>query len=642
VGTRGRQLATALLATLTSLFSASQAAASEPPVWSWRQILSTPRIGGRLSAIAVDRLDPDRIFVGTEEGTVVRSFDGGLTWREIELSQSTLKDRNMGLRQPGLPKLGATSPTDFQIFLDPPESTYEARVGPLFDTLFFSTRPSFVFAGFLPPAERVPQTLLADAAASRRVYTTPVRRIAICPGNVFNLLVATTREVFGSPDDGLTYVRLFALPGRDPITRKTRSAPTMVDHVLCAEGDPRRVAVATRIGLFLSTDGGLSFDQNLSGWPGQRITALGYAPPLAGDENARLFSASGQVLFAGDPDSEDGLQRVYPDFKNAATAPWKTIRWISAAPDGAIWLATDDGVRLSADGGTNWNVAARTLFNRQKIRQVEMGTSDVGARRVVVMSRDWIYASDDGGDSWHPFFNGVTRRSFSQMATVTDPGGGTRWWVATSGGVWTTGGAAPVAGQVDEDSVEWARRQLAATPPLTELMRAILDEMGVSSDRIEGMVDTIRSANLLPRLDVRAVLERRVDAARRGQLGTFGAGLPPMGPNWLPTSENVDLGSWTRDRDHLREEWAVFVQATWELYYTNLAIERFTAPRKQLHELRRQLGFATEDAWHERMLHLEALAAGLTDPIEILSKRARIESLEAILETWLRRPLEEL
>lgn len=637
----GAPLAVVVLAMLAGPVGPA-AAQSPPPQWRWRQILATPTIGGRLSAIAVDELDPDRIYIGTEEGTLVRSFDGGHTWREIELSQTTLKDRNMGLRQPGLPRLGATSPTDFQIFLDPPESTYEARLGPLFDTLFFSLRPGFVFAGFLPPAETFPQTLLEDAARSRRVYTTPVRRIAICPGNIFSLLVATSREVYGSPDDGLTYVRLFALPGRDPITARTRSPPTMVDHVACARSDPRRVAVATRIGLFLSTDGGLSFDQNLSGWPGQRVTALAYAPPASSADNPSLFSASGHQLFAGDPDSSAGLVSVYPDFKNAATAPWKAIRWISAARDGEIWLATDDGVRRSPDGGVNWQTAARTLFERQQIRQVEVGTSDTGARRVVVMSRDWVYATDDAGISWHPFFHGITRRSFTQLATVQEPGGGSRWWVTTSGGVWTTGGSAQPPGDVDHATAKWAKAEIATTPPMTEVMRATLDSVGVSSERIEGTIDQIRSSNLLPRLDVIAQLSRRIDAGRQAQVGTSGAGLPPMGPNWLPTHQNVDLGSWTRDVDENREQFSVFVQATWELYYTNLAIERFTAPRRQLHELRRQVGFATEDAWHERMLHLEALAAGLTDPIEITTKRARIEALEAILETWLRRPLEDL
>src|SRR2546423_3992278 len=36
------------------------------PEWRWQQILASPRIGGRLTSVAVDRANPSRIFVGTE------------------------------------------------------------------------------------------------------------------------------------------------------------------------------------------------------------------------------------------------------------------------------------------------------------------------------------------------------------------------------------------------------------------------------------------------------------------------------------------------------------------------------------------------------------------------------------------------
>ena len=71
------------------------------------QILAAPRIGDRLSALAIDPSNPDHIYVGTEEGTVVRSTDGGITWQESQLSPFNVLARSVGgpVRIPTLPSL---------------------------------------------------------------------------------------------------------------------------------------------------------------------------------------------------------------------------------------------------------------------------------------------------------------------------------------------------------------------------------------------------------------------------------------------------------------------------------------------------------------------------------------------------------
>lgn len=626
----------AALASFASLTIAS--GSSEAPEWTWKQVLSTPRIGGRLTSIGVDRDDPRRLFVGTEEGTVVRSLDGGITWRELELTQTVLKDRNLGLRQPGLPSLGSSQPPDFQIFIDPPNSPVAFRPALFFPTLFFSIKPEFVFAGFLPPPEPTGLDILGDAVASRQRYTVPVRRIAVCPGNLFSLLVATSREVYGSLDDGLTYVRLFGLP-KDNITRVeasgVRRVGATIDNVICADRDPSRIAVATAIGLFLSKDGGLSWDQNLSGWPGQAATAVGYSTPQPGTTEPTLFYAAGQVLFAGDPDSSNGLQRVYPDFKNAATAPWQSIRWVATSGSGQVFLATDDGVRSSPDRGASWVAPSRLLFERQRVVQVEIGQTARGGERIAVLvkgsssrgaalnTEDWVYSSDDGGDTWHPFFAGITRRSFSQIASAPDPGGGpTRWWVVTTGGVWASHTPQYVEPDrsVDAKAQRWARERLAKSPDLTELMTRMLDRTGVSSDQIEHLWTLTKASNWLPEINAEFTY-RITDQA-------YDERSQPLTPFTRAT---------TADRDDV----SFFVNARWTLYWTTLAVERFTFPRRALHELRRQVGFLTEDAWHERHVHLTRLANGMSDPLQIETLKARIASLEAVLEVWLRGPLEE-
>lgn len=620
---------------VTAMLAASVLVTSPPPEWSWQQILATQRIGGRLTAITVDKNNPDRIFVGTEEGSIIRSLDGGITWQEFDLSQAVIKSRSMGLTSPGLPKLGQTQPPDLSIFVEPPFSPVAGRVSVPFDTLFFSIRPEMIFAGFIPAAPSTPEILLNEAVKRRSRYTTPVQRIAICPGLDFPLLVATTRELYGSPDNGRTYVRLFALPGS-----------TKIYQVVCSSDDPKHVALGTAFGLYLSNDGGLSFDQDLTGRPGQATRAVHFGDIDPETQAPTLYAGIGDHLYKTHP--KLGLDSIYPDYKNASTAPWTGIRWISTSGKRRIWLATEDGLRRSADGGRNWFVPARSLFERHSIWQVETGRNEQGGERVVVLAggdapesstplttEDTIYSSDDGGQTWHPFFNAISRRSFYQIAQA--PSGNRQasdWWVVTSGGVWTTRVPDVAGGKVDQASQVWAKKQLATTPSLPLLMRAILHRVGISAEQVENTWTKIRRRNWMPQINARFDYSTM---RRDYSLDVTGSNTPAN----RALVEVAGIPASVSDTQS-NDDYSFFVNARWQLFYTNLAMERVGFPRKALYDLRRQVGFATEDAWHERIMHLSRISKGMSDPLQIETLKARVESLDAFLETWLRGPLEEL
>ena len=50
--------------------------------------------------------------------------------------------------------------------------------------------------------------------------------------------------------------------------------------------------------------------------------------------------------------------------------------------------------------------------------------------------------------------------------------------------------------------------------------------------------------------------------------------------------------------------------------------------------MRRQIAFAAEDAWHERVLHLKRVEGGLSETEQIEVLKARVEALEVVLDTW--------
>ncbi|MEM9192589.1 MAG: hypothetical protein AAGF12_25665, partial [Myxococcota bacterium] len=457
-------------------------------VWRWQQILASPRIGARLTSLAIDPQNPNRIYVGTEAYTILRSVDGGITWRELELSPFNFVARRLRERSLALPRLGEVLPNGFSIFVDPPyraspANRIESQGNIGFETFFnFRSRGSVGGVRFQPlnPAAgdidggnfgrsigqtrppglesnegasreegsigyirplvtvsspRAPAQLLDDAVREKPI--SEVIRIAVCPGATFPLMVATLNEILGSMDDGLTWVRLLRLPGR--VTMR---------HIVCDPSNPDLVVAMSSFGAFLSYDGGASFDQDMSGWPGRGGRGAAFDPRPG--RSGFVHLAVGTGVFSGDPRSDSGLSWVYPDFNNSSTAPWTTVNWVETA-GAEVWVGTNDGLRLSEDGGQNWESVSRLLLSRQRIEQVTVGVNEIATRRVGVIVRECyinsrrrpvcrrslVYGSDDNGDTWFPFFEGMTRRTIKMIAAApavedVPP----RWWIVTGGELW--------------------------------------------------------------------------------------------------------------------------------------------------------------------------------------------------------------
>lgn len=611
------------------------------PAFRWRLIFSHPRIGGRLTSVAVDPNDPERIFVGSEEGTVFRSFDGGITWDERPVYPLVVTDRALGLDTPGLPALGSTTPPQLQMLVFPPfaraagypavpfagyapnmggtdhrgrpfgaplgESGGDIRLG----TTENGVMPSFVSPFILGPGVGLP-SLLASVTRSQRFRTDRVRTFAFCPGNDFPLLAITRSQLYGSADDGTTWVRLFRVPGRVELI-----------WVTCNPNEPEHVAVATSFGMFRSRDGGNSFNQETSGWPGAAVTAVTFY-------QNKMLTANGSVLFRGDPDSAQGMEMVYPDFNNNETAPWTTIGYVEPTPSGQLWLATADGLRASLDGGTTWTVPGRTLFSRQPILMVVAGANDQGGERIAAMMgrgpggvEGVIYASDDRGENWFPFFHGMTRRSMQHLAALPPrEGQPPRWWVVAGHEVWATAEPTPPPGlEIDPAAARWARERLARNPTVHDVIDEALDHTGLRVDRIREFTDGLKGRGWLPVL-VASFFYNNPQTAYLGSRELF--------------------EPFVLDGRVAEPHFEFFIQATWYFMDFVLVNEEFNGFQNEIHELRRQISFAAEDAWRERVTHLSRMARGDVSAYQAAVLQARVEAIDAVLETWLGRPVEDV
>jgi len=399
----------------------------------------------------------DEVWVGSQSGIVLRSRDGGTTWTELEPDAFSATERTVPVPEAS----GSCRECgDDVVFLQripyrgPPYSVPAVNpvdIRPWFD-VFEPTTSIFGTPRLADPAPR--RTLLAQAVESRD--TEPVSRITLCPGFYYSLIVATENEVLGSRDGGYTWVRLLRFPG-DVETPQVACDPTTADHLV----------IATDAGLWESDDGGITLSPDLAGWPRHSATAVQFT------DDGTLFIGSDEELFVR-RGRHDEPHRAYPVFENSETIPWEDIDWVE--PDGGdVWVATRDGLRRSFDGGRRFVQVAPNLLARQAIGQVIRGETEAGAPRVAAIVRDCpagadtpnepgcrathVLSTDDGGDTWHPFFSGITRRSIQQLAYA-----GGRWFVLTGGELWVTARAEP--GAVDQETVDWARGRLARTPPM--------------------------------------------------------------------------------------------------------------------------------------------------------------------------------
>lgn len=593
--------------------------ADRGPIGSrWYQILASPHIGAALTHVEVDPTNPDLIFVGTEESTILRSDDGGITWSELATGPrlSTARD---------VPPVFLRRSTTMRLSLIPKEPF---RPSSLFVTVFVSlpfiipwadVRPDLLRVLILSPSLFTPRPRLLTRTLRNSHSTSPVEWIEVCPGNEYPLLVATREDLFGSQDNGESFVRLegsttgprraVARSGARVRHRSTRRG--QIRRIYCDAQRPNFVAAGTSDGLLVSHDGGLSFqlEEQLRT---RRVDAL------AGTEDGALLVAMGRALYRLDVDGEvEAVLRLF------GTGGFRHI-----TVDGVnLWAGTSDGLFASADSGRSWSRVAPNRLSSYDIPFVRIGRNASGGRRIVIVSRHCpgsvtrfgsncrsteVLVSDDDGLSWRPFFSGNTRRSVRAIdhAVADDD---ERWLMLTSGDLWSSS----VLGRtvLGPETRAWAQQRLAETPTLESVLDDGLRRLHLQRDDLLNFDNRRRASGGLPQATFRYQID--FDSFTRASQTV------PVPVNVAERSERV---FWTFD---------FFFR--WQFPRVNDNQSR--SARVALWELRQRVAFLLEDAWHERRLHLERLTLGTEDLLQAEILRERILALEAVIDFWVGRDI---
>ncbi len=625
-----------VIVTWAELFSLPAASQALP---EWRQVLALSRFRGKLTVMAVDPRDSQHIYVGTELGTVFMTDDGGVTWAEREVSPHyNTPRRPIGLDPVYTPPTshGFNMPHfSINVGSRPPLMTYavDTEIVPMFPydvvtSLWAGSniRPETVDRDIHP---QIPDRVIRGDAIHRNLPASqplnpmqglslitdefgnpipaqmPIRGIAVCPGATFELIVATEKALFGSFDHGETYVRLFGLPPQYKFM-----------WLSCSPNTPNEMAAASTWGLFRSKDGGKNWDEDVLFFPAREVLAVTYG--FGPDGREMMYVTADDRVYTGPVEEWERLDWKYPTYYKSYFTPWARIFWSVLLRNGEIWAATSEGLRISKDGGDNWNIGGDAMYERETIKQLVPGTDSQGKDMVAVVMDRRVYAVDLEGKGTLPFHEGLAMRNIERVvATSTKSGQPSLWWVLTGSELWTS---QPLQRRQSQEKTvaelrSWAENRRRFSPSLEELVNAVYDQLSLSAAKTTELERNSRHAFRLPQVHFYGQV-RGIDYQSIEQISVTAPAFVDLNTNRFSMYGLVQL--------HWNLEQLMFSNGT--AYY----LARFRA----LDRIRQQLRDTLEDSWYEREQQLRTLVAGRYDMLQGEIMRTRVECIEALFQAW--------
>lgn len=357
---------------------------------TWRP-LGEPGVGGRVTALAIDPCDPQRLLVGGDLVGVGLSVDGGATWESTfgldnaEMARFTFNDAVPGevwVGTMGGPYVSSDGGRNWQ--------ARRTGMGELRDI------------GYSAPIEEV---LVDPAAPDRLLAFGGSHREWNSPGT------SGWGLVWESLDRGATWSAIATVA----------DGTNIVDATWLADGT--LLVAALNRGLFRSVDGGRTWAPAGAGLPHDDVRAIAAHPtdPAVVWVSLGSSPSDGSVTAGGVWKSTDGgaswqtsstgLDLTVTPGTSSDHAPHYMA--IAVAPTDPSLLLTSnlafgaEAVFRSRDGGATWTevVGSRTI-NRPPtayntpISATAMAFDPQDASRALIGNAEFVLATTDGGDRW--------------------------------------------------------------------------------------------------------------------------------------------------------------------------------------------------------------------------------------------------
>ncbi|MET0619274.1 MAG: S-layer homology domain-containing protein [Thermoanaerobaculia bacterium] len=344
--------------------------------------------GGRIRAVAVDASSPQIVYVGSTDGFVSRSLDGGATWEAIPSTYSAATIRALATQEaaPGL--VFAAGAGAYRSF-DHGETwgLVDPQIGEIEDIVIDPSTPMTVYAagsgGVAKTVNGGDEWFPAHSGLPGLVYS-----LVVDPSQPEILYAGTTAAIYKSVDGGQQWT--WSSSG----IINASSADALA--VAIDPATPTTLVAATESGTYRSIDGAGS-------WV---LTTLQGAV-----NELRIDPAAPNVIYAA---TNSGVKRSTDAGSSwtgdLPTNPLVLALGVDPTVPGRVWAGTDGGgVYRSDDFGVAWSASNRGL-GRCAVNAVAVHPDDP-ANVYVGTGGAGVARSEEAGDNWFDWSAGLTRPS---------------------------------------------------------------------------------------------------------------------------------------------------------------------------------------------------------------------------------------
>jgi len=357
--------------------------------------LTEPGVGGRITSIAFDPTDPDRIFVGGDMLGIAVTDDFGASWQETT-----------GLASWEIGDITTTPSADGRIWtgsLSGPQSSTDGITW----SLSRDGMPPISDAEYSLPTE----TVLVDPTNNARLLA--------FAGNQRNWVAAGAYRDDGSwAGDGSVWVSENSGTSWTQLAQVADGA-NIRSATFNADGSALMAAVANR-GVFVSNNGGATWTNSGEGLPHGNpydITAHPTDPNTAWVAMGDGPEVDGRIVAGGIWRTTDGgtswtaVNEGISIVSNLDRPNTGSFHQIVVAPTNGDRLYTSNvapgqaAIYRSDDGGDSWSViadgsTARPDPYQSALRAFDIGVHPADADRVAIGSDDTLLGTTDGGTTW--------------------------------------------------------------------------------------------------------------------------------------------------------------------------------------------------------------------------------------------------
>lgn len=414
-------------------------------------MLSTVGFGDELTCLGMSHRNPKFVMLGTANGKLHRTVDGGASWQEITVTP--FRELFFGRERHDDPRL------EYALGL-PGKSPHLQR--------FLRSR------GLRTSGINLQQLLVLKGDKS-----VAINWIEVDWNDENRVYLGTIDGLYRSLDGGRNFMRIWQ--GRAGMAER------VVNTVATDPFDPKTIMVGTARGLFISHDRGITFRKEMNFYiRDSHIRGLYFDPEFKG----LLHMAMGGAGMAT-PDAGKNWITTYWDL----WGPRSDVQWIGMGPQNVRALGTRDGIFASMQGGE---------FGTWKRRGLRFVGETVSHVLVTKDPKIWyaltniaVWRSDDVGENWRKVMQLGGREQARWIHA--HQGDDKQMWLLTNRHVYRVGDP-PGLRRVRSDVR--AQRRLLDMPDLTVFWRKVMDYKHVYFPDNQAMRNRAPWAALLPTVSV--------------------------------------------------------------------------------------------------------------------------------------------